>query len=1393
MKKSYFVNDTAKVIYKLFIILMVSLAGFFTCFNLIKPSLAKEDENKDYSFYRLASAASMYYDQVNNADVELDGVDKDVKKTGLYPNSDLRMGEAGAYMGFIDKDYTAGAIGATMAKFSSSSDAKSYSAFAVTQVASSGDTGGKPRDPHSKGSIRAYAEYGHALNTLGLDSTISPTGLSGFFKLIGGLLIFIALTLASFADIVIKFTISVLQFFNPFSWFSGIFSELKAPDNAFSGVVKVVGEWFKALQGLGLVISTLLLAITIGAAFFASARTADFKSPLKKFMVRLFFLFGFIPLIGGLYTSTLDSIGSNLSNTYSVTDSIDSLFVDFESWVVNNRLAFPSGEHINVRLTTSGGGVVDSTSNPRVLAKKINAMTFGTGDVDIDFDSMAGKIGVNEDSYADLFDNFKRVSGTIFKYMNSSTYSSSTFESVVKRKYINDSEYMKGLMFVGNDDLKYFTDEKQFFSNASNPQDPDKMKTTTFMNNNSPGVVYSALKGDNGVNRLTIQGMGSDNTVKGLTPISMFNYLNTNFTDSNIVIQSPNKLTSGVVNTSHSSVSLVGQGFAAKLANYLLTFSMLFVLGVLGLTYGLGLLANSLGKGIRTIVQMFPSAFGSFRAMSKFVMNVISMIAEVLMTIISYTIAKDIFVALNTVLTDPLNNAFSNVGINPTDGGSFIIPFANNLVFSAAKDNGFFIQAGTFATVIVSLIGCLANFYIGFKLLKLRSVMVKGINEMLGKIIDDLFSKVSGSPINGASEEAGHKGVGDKLAKAGAAGVGAYAVTKAGNKLRKNKENEKGKEDGDVKKDGANTESGKTVEGADDQVKALKGKNGEAKALESKDDKDNKKSKDDKKDKGKEDKDEDESLIKKDGSTIVAANSKDNEKDEDGDDNKELSSTEKAELGKEMANQDINDLKDVKSKDANINEQTDEQSDEQSDNTKEDLETNDSEDSKEVVIGTESDDNKETKGSKDNKKDSKDNKKDSISDDSKEPKDAVINKEVDSKKSVNKKSNSNTENGESNDKEAVIETDDNLDNNEAGELSNETSSTNTQSRKDGENEVSLESSNDKSNEESSEESDGKSDDKKKKKVNIEVGESAEAKAKREEAELSSEAEKIGKKSLAYKAAKGFENSLDAGERDINDDFGGLGTLSDPGAIQGKASKSKKDSNKNVSTNTGDNTIDSAQRLTISGNGIEDLEFDSDSEGVKVQAQTTLDNNSQTVMSNDNIETVSSNNDVQTVNPSNNKTMRNRIVNRISNNPRSRSQQLNNTSDLKENPIVNTINRSSGLNNIVMNKDNRFNSQNPMPKSYLGFDTKVIQPNEIDYAYNLDNTISELEKSLNDVNSNGFTMIGGKVYKDPEKIVTQINANKRKLDSLVKKKKLDKNKFLKDLKNNKDRHLKKDKK
>lgn len=1324
MKKSYFVNDTAKVIYKLFIILMVSLAGFFTCFNLIKPSLANEDENKDYSFYRLASAASMYYDQVNNADVELDGVDKDVKKTGLYPNSDLRMGEAGAYMGFIDKDYTAGAIGATMAKFSSSSDAKSYSAFAVTNVNSSGDTGGRPRDPHSKGSIRAYAEYGHALNTLGLDSTIGPVGLSGFFKLIGGLLIFIALTLASFADIIMKFTIDVLQFFNPFSWFHKIFTALSAPNPAFSGVVKNVTNWFKALQGLGFVIGALLLAISIGAAFFASARTADFKSPLKKFMVRMFFLIGFIPLIGELYTTTLDNIGSNLSNTYSVTNSIDSLFVDFESWVVNSRLAFPAGEHINVRLTTSGGGVVDSTSNPRVLAKKINAMTFGTGDVDVDFDSMAGKIGVNENSYVDLFDNFKRVSGIIFKYMNSSTYSSSTFESVVKRNHINDSEYMKGLMFVGNDDLKYFTDEKQFFSNASNPQDPDKMKTATFMNNNSPGVVYSASKGDNGVNRLTIQGTGRDNTAKGLTSVSMFNYLNTDFTDSNIVIQSPNKLTSGVVNTSHSSVSLVGQGFAAKLANYLLTFSMLFVLGVLGLTYALGLLANSFGKGIRIIVQMFPSAFGSFRAMSKFTMNVVSMIAEVLMTIVSYIIAKDVFIALNTVLTDPLNNAFSNVGIDPTAGGSAILPFVDNLVFSAAKDNGFFIKAGPFATVIVSLIACTVNFYIGFKLLKLRSVMVKGINEMFGKIIDDLFSKVSGSPINGASEEAGHKGIGDKLAKAGAAGVGAYAVTKAGNKLRKNKEDEKGEKDGDVKKDGANTESGKTVEGADEQVKALKGKNDDIKALESKDNKDNKKSKDDKKEN------------KKDGSTIVPTNVK-NDDEDDVDDDKELSSTEKAELGKEMADQDVKDLGDIKSKDAVINDQSDEESDGSNDD-KENLESDD-------------------------KKDSKDSK---GSNNKKETKDAVINKESDDKKSPNKKSNSGTEDVESDDKEAVIETDDNENNDTLGaeeeEASLESSSEESVDKKSG-------------SEESSEESDEEFDDKKKKQVNINLGESAEAKAKREEAEIAAEAERIGKKSLAYKAAKGFESSLDAGERNINDDFGGLGTLSDPGYSGGISPKTKKDSSENISSDTIDNTTDSPQRLTISGDGIEDVEFVSDNEGVDVQT-----------------ETVSSNNDVQTVGPSNNNSMRNRIVNRISNNPISRSQQLDNTPDLKDNPIINTVSRSSGLNSIVMNNENRFNSQNPMPNSYLGFDTNVIEPNEIDYAYNLNNTISELERSLNDVNSNGFTMIGGKVYKDPEKIVTQINVNKQKLDSLIKKKKIDKNKFLKALKNNKESFLREDK-
>lgn len=799
VKTSFFVNDYAKRIYKTMIFFLITFVLVFTSLNFIKPAYAENDD--DYTFYNIAHTASSYFDQVNNLDAKVDGIDEEERTFKEYPNNQIDMANAGAYAGYVDDERVNGPIGYLISSMTGSEQTRAYNAYPMD-------------DPnHSLAGVREYLEYGHALQTLGFD-----TVLDGFVGKLGrgfgGALLYIGFLIASFADLSIKFAVKVLQFFNPFAWFRDTMLETIDYNNAFSGVVEVVSTWYGKVQSFGLFVAFVLFTIAFVFFILGNKRISEINGPFKKFIARTAFMVAFVPIVGGLYTSGLDALDSSLANGYGSTSAIKSLLVDFTNWSQNQNLALPRGTNITVnRLASrigakSGAGNVGISKNPRLAALDINRFAL----VGIEYqpvpdeDYSLKKI----DNMTSYIDEFSKTSKLIYDFMSSQEYQPSTYESDKKGNWSDDKKYAKGLKEAG--DYKFYSDDKERFENNDAP----KESKIPFLVNGSMDVEGSESQ---------IKYIGKNGG--GLSDISMYTYLSTNFLDSEVKVSSPVRQVSKKVTTPHAAVSMVGQGGISKFINYMMTLSMLLVTGLIGLVYGLGLIANSIGKGVRIVVSMFPAFMGSFRGMSKMAMIAVSMIVEIYITLVAYTIAQSLFLAFNVIMVDPLTTIVGDM----VNGSSIILSTsATNLVFSANIPNFWTTTAfGQILSIIFGMIATLANFYIGIKLLKLRSVLVKGLEEILSGIIDNLFGKVSETDINGAKEEAGERGMGSKIG-AGIAGAGGmYAAGKARDKLNKNKE--EGKQDGDIENIAKSDKDSDAKEkdpsklplpGSGDQIKKLK-------------------------------------------------------------------------------------------------------------------------------------------------------------------------------------------------------------------------------------------------------------------------------------------------------------------------------------------------------------------------------------------------------------------------------------------------------------------------------------------------------------------------------------------------------------------------------------------
>lgn len=719
------------------VVLMVVLMGVLT-FGMTMMAFAEEnDTENDFSFYKVSSAAASYYDESHNPSHD---------KFGTFP-SGVSVDKAGAFVGFIDENYDSGLIGSTVSFLSGSSQSRSYETF-------------------TEEGLQEYVLYGHALSSLGLDSTANETfDILSIARFLGGLALMLCYTTALSADALFAGVIAVLQTFNPFAWFmAGVntvsnafaswFDTTPEVPALFDGLSQFITQWYEAASDLGMYLVFLLFFLSLGVCLLLWKSQANkVGSVFRTFATRLAFICIGIPLLGGLYTASLDLAAESSWGdefTPAANQVIAATLVDFEGWATNSNLALPSGVTITVDTTDSASGVVDAgkSTSVRGIARAINrsnsALSYTSG-----WDSswnMSLKGGSQSQSAVlGAYDVMGR-------YMSSAFYHASDYETTYKADISDDENAEKiyeGIKDTSGKKDEYYDHVGNMLDNAS---DSTGQTTTPYFNDGNKENIGAEMNG----NIITFhRGGSSDGTdaggtggyYSGLSSMSMYNYLTTSFGDSSVVTYSTHKATSGLVVQAHHSVNLIGDGMTAVLY-WLNACIILFVITIIGLVYSIGLIINMLGRGIKMVSSVPFAVLGNMKAMAKVTTYTAMMIIEVLGTFFVYSLVIEILLSLSGLVETPMLELLSDsVGSTVLMNGT-IVPGANAAIPAMASN--------ALITVGV-LLSCIIYLWFGIKAIKLRKSIIKTIDEAVAGLIDRIFTT---NPQGGSMSNAQNAGKG---------------------------------------------------------------------------------------------------------------------------------------------------------------------------------------------------------------------------------------------------------------------------------------------------------------------------------------------------------------------------------------------------------------------------------------------------------------------------------------------------------------------------------------------------------------------------------------------------------------------------------------------------------
>ena len=755
----------------LVIAVMVIAFGAMMIGGSAEATPGSSNNTEKYDFYTLSSNVSAYF-----SDAAKPGAKSGLSEAEGWTNIAASASTGGDLLGYGDENISS-ASGWLISKTTGASNVVGYDSLRA-----------KDSEGASYKGVLQYTQYGSLLNALGLDSTSTGLNLHLTNVFFGGIMIMLYL-LAGGIDTIFSAVVWILEALNPFKFFFTAVSKTSAAmaDGMTGG--QGVPEWMKSLdtwfagwyQALVNLSWTVLVPLFLFTFLLSSLlwKKGQALSGLKKLLARVLFLAFGLPLVGSLYTASLSvmkdaTAGAGMGSTRVILAT----FVDFENWAKINRLAVPNGAELAWDLNTqapTGGSVNNLRSTSVAINKQSHAGAFDSiADINV---SKLGTISGNEEVDTSGDETGASVSGglgistygatmdMLLRYMRSDTYQASDFETAIKGRLSREAS-----SDGNNKDRVQKCATTWFNVQTDGSTKPDGARGGCSELKASENPVLTVKSGG-----LTAQQYGSVLTFKtdgdsqpyndvvsgnaNLSPLAMYNYLNTSFDKNALTVYSSSNAVSKATREYHGSVNLVGSSGVNWL--YWLNSSVtLLCFVVLGLGYAFGMLTGAIKNSLHIIAAVPFATIGSLAGIAKVLIYTFTMITEIIGTMFIYRLVQEFIVSVPSIFEGGLEHMYNSLG-----------------------GFGDFLRNSGYVTLFTAIVSTVVLLILTAKMMRFRGAFVKGLNEAVTKIVDkfldtNVLPPSSGGKMMPLLSGAG-AGVGSAAANRLMSGRGGFGGSKA--------------------------------------------------------------------------------------------------------------------------------------------------------------------------------------------------------------------------------------------------------------------------------------------------------------------------------------------------------------------------------------------------------------------------------------------------------------------------------------------------------------------------------------------------------------------------------------------------------------------------------------
>ena len=570
------------------------------------------------------------------------------------------------------------------------SNSKNMSSYDVTYLKAI--TGG------SSNGFSGYAAYGYYLATIGVDETSRSAQSPAMRPTVGALMTALYL-LSELADVMWKVIFDVLNNVHMFTLFDAESVKIGVSENKLTStdVLNALKSWtsdiYNAAKGIGGVILPVSLAVSL-FSWLVLRKATQLGACFKGYLIRLVFITLNVPLLFGCYKTCLSWCGDSNEGyaNHIGAQVVLSTFVDFEGWAKNATLSPPQ--------SLAGGGLITTTRLDSVrkvcydVNKTCNASGATIGDSVAELDSSAkyheSILTIDNESYtitaghehASTKDETLYILNLLSRYGNGTKFTSSDWESAYQSTLVKGNKYGQGahndlavLCSLSCNKNNWINERVSDFAGSLG----DKTITLTksevldilkqrFSMDGSPFAAKGTLNcvltsGTLGSNSFMNIGGGSTptgapGTPSGLSPMAMYNYLNTDFKDGMIHVYSPESGSDGD-KCEHFSVTSVGSG----VLKYLYVLDAIVILGstvIITYSYGLSLLIANIKAMIKIIPQVILAMIGSMKGIAGALILTFAMVCEIVCTFLVYTIVSDLIYGMYKFIEVPVDAAIQS-------------------------------------------------------------------------------------------------------------------------------------------------------------------------------------------------------------------------------------------------------------------------------------------------------------------------------------------------------------------------------------------------------------------------------------------------------------------------------------------------------------------------------------------------------------------------------------------------------------------------------------------------------------------------------------------------------------------------------------------------------------